>query len=212
MEQANPDIAFRYRFTFPVNHLTLQATEGRADAKLTEIVETIAERLEKYLFSRNGKSHPEVVFELLRQHGNTLATAESCTGGWIAKLITDLPGSSDVFHEGVVTYSNEAKMRLLGVPEAMIAEHGAVSEPVVRAMAEGMKSRVGTDFAVAVSGVAGPGGGSEEKPVGTVWLGMAHPEGVVSTCRRFPGSREAVRLLSAHAALELVRRHLKGFL
>ena len=212
LESSYPNIAFRYRFTFPCNHLTLQATDDEAAGKLGQVVESIEERLRKYLFSRNGKSHPEAVLDLLRSHNATLSTAESCTGGWIAKLVTDIPGSSDVFREGVVTYSNEAKIRLLGVPSALVEEHGAVSEPVVRAMAEGMRNLAGTTYAVAVSGVAGPGGGSEEKPVGTVWLAMTHPGGIYSTLRRFPGSREAVRLLSAHAALELVRRHLAGFL
>ena len=141
----------------------------------------------------------------LRDLGWVLSTAESCTGGWICKSLTDIPGSSDWFGEGFVTYSNRAKRGSLGVPSRMLAAHGAVSGPVVRAMAAGALRRSGSDVAVAVSGIAGPGGAVPGKPVGTVWLCWAwrKPGGVryAAERRRFRGDREAVRRKTVAAAL-----------
>ena len=130
-----------------------------------------------------------------------LATAESCTGGMIAAACTDLAGSSAWFERGFVTYSNEAKQELLGVGAEQIATHGAVSESVVRAMAEGALRHSRAQVAVAVTGVAGPGGGSLDKPVGTVWFGWATPAGVVCEMRRFPGNRQQVRQATVLHAL-----------
>jgi nicotinamide-nucleotide amidase len=130
-----------------------------------------------------------------------LVTAESCTGGMIAATCTDLAGSSAWFERGFVTYSNAAKHELLGVPMALIEQHGAVSEPVARAMAEGAVARSQAQVAVAVTGVAGPTGGSAAKPVGTVWFGFATPAGVVSEMRRFDGDRAAVRTATVQHAL-----------
>jgi nicotinamide-nucleotide amidase len=138
----------------------------------------------------------------LRVAGATLATAESCTGGWIAKVVTDIAGSSEWFDAGFVTYSNAAKTETLGVDAQTIAAHGAVSEAVVRAMAAGAKRRAGADLAVAVSGVAGPGGGTAEKPVGTVWFAWDSPAGRRSEICRFPGDRDAVRRRAVMHALE----------
>jgi nicotinamide-nucleotide amidase len=134
--------------------------------------------------------------------GQRLATAESCTGGWIAKALTDVPGSSQWFEGGVVSYANAVKERELGVAPALLRAHGAVSEPVVRAMAEGARGRLGVDLAVAVSGVAGPDGGTPDKPVGTVWFAWATPEGTHARERHFGGDREAVRRQSVAYALE----------
>lgn len=133
--------------------------------------------------------------------GLRVTTAESCTGGWIAKLITDIAGSSAWFERGYVTYSNEAKAEMLGVPREVLVSEGAVSEAVVRLMAEGALLRAKADLAVAVSGVAGPGGGSAQKPVGTVWFAWARRHGdTIAETVRFPGDREAVRRSSvAHA-------------
>jgi nicotinamide-nucleotide amidase len=142
------------------------------------------------------------VGEALLARGWRAATAESCTGGWIAKALTDIPGSSRWFTTGYVTYANEAKIRELGVPEELLAAHGAVSEPVVAAMAATAKDRAGADVTVAVSGIAGPDGGSAEKPVGTVWFAWAFPEGLRSEARRFTGDREAVRRFAVAHALE----------
>ncbi|MDR0226009.1 MAG: CinA family protein [Burkholderiaceae bacterium] len=139
---------------------------------------------------------------LLRTHGAMLATAESCTGGMIAAACTDLAGSSEWFERGFVSYSNEAKHDLLGVPMALIADHGAVSEPVAHAMAEGAVARSRAQCAVAVTGVAGPGGGTAAKPVGTVWFGW-HVGGVTHTeCMRFDGDRAAVRQATVEHALQ----------
>ncbi|MBB3190773.1 CinA family protein [Halomonas cerina] len=130
-----------------------------------------------------------------------VTTAESCTGGGVAAAITDIAGSSDYFETGYVTYANGAKTRLLGVPEALLATHGAVSREVVEAMATGACRESGADLAVAVSGVAGPGGGSVDKPVGTVWLAWADAAGTRAECRHLPGDRRAVREQAVCAAL-----------
>ena len=140
--------------------------------------------------------------ERLQALGLTLATAESCTGGLVAAAITAVPGSSAWFSTGLVTYSNEAKIAFLDVRAATLAAHGAVSEAVVREMAGGARSRTGADAALSVSGVAGPGGGSEAKPVGTVWLGFALPDGSVEAERHaFPGGRAMVRDAAARMLL-----------
>jgi nicotinamide-nucleotide amidase len=137
-----------------------------------------------------------------------LVTAESCTAGWIAKAVTDVPGSSAWFDSGYVTYSNEAKMRDLGVPASLLEAHGAVSEAVARAMAEGALRRAGVQVAIATSGIAGPDGGVPGKPVGTVWLARSvqHGTGLDTTAsvRHFPGDREAVRRASVQHALQLI--------
>lgn len=139
--------------------------------------------------------------DVLRRHGLMLATAESCTGGLIAGACTDLAGSSDWFERGLVSYSNAAKTELLGVDAALIGRHGAVSEPVARAMAEGAVRHSHAQLAVAVTGVAGPGGGSADKPVGTVWFGWSLPGGTHSEMRCFTGDRAAVRTATVRHAL-----------
>jgi nicotinamide-nucleotide amidase len=147
----------------------------------------------------------------LADAGVRLVTAESCTGGWVAKLLTDVPGSSAWFERGFVTYSNEAKEELLGVSGKLLAEHGAVSEAVVRAMAEGALARGHGSISVAVSGVAGPAGGSATKPVGTVWLAWSGTGGDTHARHcRFDGDRDAVRRQSVAAALEGVLSRLRG--
>ena len=143
--------------------------------------------------------------DALAARGWSAASAESCTGGWIAKAITDVPGSSGWFGAGFVVYSNEAKTALLAVPAELIARHGAVSEAVVVALAERARECAAADVAVAVSGVAGPGGGTAEKPIGTVWFGWAGPDGTTAARRRFGGDREGVRRQAvAHALLGLI--------
>lgn len=144
----------------------------------------------------------------LRARGQMLATAESCTGGMIASACTDLSGSSQWFERGFVSYSNEAKAELLGVPPALIAEHGAVSEPVVRAMAAGAVARSRAQVAMAVTGVAGPTGGSPAKPVGTVWFGWAVDGAVHTELQQFPGDRAAVRSATVAHALQRLHHYL----
>lgn len=146
--------------------------------------------------------------DVLRRRQWMLATAESCTGGLIAGACTDLAGSSDWFERGFVTYSNAAKTELLGVPAALIAQHGAVSEPVARAMAEGAVARSHAQVSVAVTGVAGPSGGSADKPVGTVWFGWCVNGRTDAECRRFDGDRAAVRAQTVAHALQGLRARL----
>jgi nicotinamide-nucleotide amidase len=143
-----------------------------------------------------------------RAAGRRLATAESCTGGLVAALLTEIAGSSDVVERGLVTYSNEAKQELLGVPAETLERHGAVSAETAEAMAAGALARSHAEVAVAITGIAGPGGGSAEKPVGLVYLGLATATGVRHRRRVFPGDRSAVRLASVAEALELLREGL----
>jgi len=151
-----------------------------------------------------------VVLDRMRDAGFALAVAESCTGGGLGARLTAVPGSSEVFAGGVISYSNRSKIRDLGVSERLIEEHGAVSVPVAEAMAHGVRDRFATDAAVAVTGVAGPGGGTPEKPVGTVCLAACLGEHTSSLKRWFPGSRSEVRQRCAQAALDLMRRRLEG--
>ena len=142
------------------------------------------------------------VLKECQEYGKTVATAESCTGGLVATLLTHVPGSSTVFAGGIIAYSNSIKTNILGVPPELITNHGAVSREVCEAMALGAKRVLTTDFAIAITGVAGPGGGSAAKPVGTVWLAIAHPEGVTSDLLTLTGDRAAIRAAAARAALE----------
>ncbi len=149
-----------------------------------------------------------LVLDAARSKGVRLAVAESCTGGLVGARLTEVPGSSDVFVGGVIAYDNAIKVELVGVSETLLAEHGAVSEPVARAMAEAVARRFGVAAAISVTGVAGPGGGTPEKPVGTVWIGCSY-KGTVETRRRvIPGSRHEVRARAAQAALFLLYRRL----
>lgn len=141
---------------------------------------------------------------LLKDHGLSMTAAESCTGGWIAKVMTDIPGSSQWFERGFVTYSNQAKMDMLGVQADTLEHFGAVSEQVVREMAAGALAHSRAQVAVAVSGIAGPDGGSDSKPVGTVWLAWADGNGVRAERRWFPGNREEVRRQTVIHALEVL--------
>ena len=150
----------------------------------------------------------EVVLEDLRKRHQTLATAESCTGGLIGADLTEIPGSSDAYLGGVVSYSNEAKEELLGVPHSILTAHGAVSDEVARAMAEGAREKLHSDWGIGITGIAGPGGGSDEKPVGLVHWAVAGPQDVESRHRVFMGDRSIVRRWSVNAALDLLRRCL----
>jgi nicotinamide-nucleotide amidase len=190
-------------------HLTAQADdEDAANALLNELADKIAAPLGPALFSRHGETMEEVVAHLLTAQSRTLALAESCTGGLIAERLTEIPGSSVFFMEGVVAYANEAKTRALNVPAELIAAHGAVSGQVAEAMAVGVKERAGTDFGVSVTGIAGPGGGTPEKPVGLVYIGLADAGGVTHRRLQFPGDRHLVRWRASQGALELLRRRL----
>ena len=155
----------------------------------------------------------KIIVELLTEAKQSVATAESCTGGLIASTITDAPGSSAVFHRGYVTYANEAKTEMIGVPAELIEKHGAVSERVVRAMAEGCLRTSGADHAIAVSGIAGPGGGTKEKPVGTVHIGIAGKEHETFSRRCFhPSDRMGFKMRTVRLSLDFLRKRLHGWL
>ena len=178
---------------------------GEDDGALDLAAGRLAEVLGDTIYAEERITVPEFVTALLIERGVTVATAESCTGGWLAKYLTDRPGSSASFLGGIVAYRNEVKQRLLGVPAETLAEHGAVSAETAAAMAAGARARLRSDFALSLTGVAGPGGGTARKPVGLVWLGMAGPDGVETRELRITGDREAVRTLSAMRALDLLR-------
>jgi nicotinamide-nucleotide amidase len=188
-------------------HVDLVVEPG-AEPRAEELADRLRRPVEKYLFSQDERTVQELVLDLCRERGLTLATAESCTGGLVAARLTSVPGSSAVFKGGVVAYSNDVKERELGVPAAVLAAHGAVSAEAAAAMAEGARERLGVDVSVSVTGVAGPDGGTPEKPVGLVFLHAAGPDGVESLRFEFPGEREVVRTRATVAALHLVRRLL----
>ena len=171
------------------------------------LLDLLVEHHGRQIFSTDGSTIDDLLVAAL--DGRPIATAESCTGGLVAARLTDRPGSSAYVMGGVVSYSNDAKSDLLDVPAELIATHGAVSEEVAAAMAEGALARFGTDVAVSTTGVAGPGGGTETKPVGTVCFGVAlRDRPTVTVTRKFPGDRERVRSLTTTAALHLVVRAL----
>jgi nicotinamide-nucleotide amidase len=190
-------------------HLTAQAkTEADAELLLDGLAGQIEERLGHAIFAFRGEKMEEVVGLRLAVNGFTLAVAESCTGGLIAQRLTEVPGSSVYFMEGVVSYSNESKTRTLGVDAELIAAHGAVSAQVAEAMAEGVKRRAETDFGLSVTGIAGPGGGSEEKPVGLVYIALADDAHTEHRKIMLPGDRHLIRWRASQAALDLLRRRL----
>ncbi|MEQ1752481.1 MAG: nicotinamide-nucleotide amidohydrolase family protein, partial [Prosthecobacter sp.] len=191
---------------------------GDVDVRLSGASETVEigaaivrEHLGQCILSEDRRIIEEVLVQILTERGQTLATAESCTGGYMASRITDVSGSSRVFGHGFVTYANEAKQKHLGVPAELLAEHGAVSEPVAKVMSEGALRVSGADHALALTGVAGPTGGSDDKPVGTVFVSLAS-KGEATLVKRFyyPGTRDRFKLLSSQAALEMLRRRLLG--
>ena len=191
---------------------TRAATQEEAEERIAPVEEEILSRLGDYYFGENEETLEGVVGRLLTEQGATLALAESCTGGLLAKRLTDIAGSSAYFKEGLVTYSNESKERLLGVPHEMLLEHGAVSEPVARRMAEGAREVAGADYGLSVTGVAGPDGGTEEKPVGLVFLGLSDERGAFAEkldLSAWARSRGAIRERSANRAFDLLRLRLE---
>jgi len=179
---------------------------GRAEA----LAASLRGRLERYLFSEDGRSVAEIVLERCRIRGFTLAAAESCTGGLVAARLTDVSGSSDVFRGSIVAYADDVKENELGVARALLERHGAVSPEVAQAMARGVRERLGADLGVAVTGIAGPDGGTEEKPVGLVLIHAVGPDGEKARQIELPGDRETVRGRATVAALHLVRKLLEN--
>jgi nicotinamide-nucleotide amidase len=187
-------------------HLTAQAASPDvADAALDAAVLELQAVLGPSIYSTDGRSLEAVVGDLLCEHKLTISVAESCTGGLLASRLTDVPGSSAYVERGVVCYSNLAKTELAGVSETLIAEHGAVSEPVARAMAEGIRARAATNIGIGVTGIAGPGGGSPEKPVGTVAVAVIVDEEARVRTFQFFGGRDMVKFQAAQAALNMTR-------
>ena len=189
------------------------ATEEEAYALIAPVEEKVKEIMGDHVIGVNVNSIQEVCLNLLKEKGLTLGTAESCTGGLIAKLITDLPGASAVLKGGIVSYTNEVKANVLGVPQEMLEEYGAVSPQVAEAMARGAKKVLGCDIALSATGVAGPDPDDRGNPVGLVYLGLAYGEDcIVQEYHAGRGDRDRVRRLSAGTALDMVRRYLTGLL
>jgi nicotinamide-nucleotide amidase len=205
----NPQTTILFNKSEVEIHLTAQGkTEQEAELLLDGLAGQIEERLGEAVFAFRGERMEEVVGLRLAVTGFTLAVAESCTGGLVAQRITEVAGSSVYFKEGVIAYSNEAKVRLLGVPSDLIAEYGAVSAPVAEAMAEGVRERAETDFGVSVTGIAGPGGGTEDKPVGLVYIALSDDAHTEHRKLLLPGDRKLIRWRASQAALDLLRRRL----
>jgi nicotinamide-nucleotide amidase len=185
--------------------------QGSRQTELAALWDTVLAAVpEESLIDAEGADLPQAVFNLLRARKATVSVAESCTGGGLASLLTDISGSSDFFHQGYLTYSNQAKTDLLGVDAALIKSHGAVSEETALAMAKGCRDRAHADFAVAVTGIAGPTGGTPDKPVGTVWIAVATGEIARAKKFQFRGDRKAVRSRACYAALNQLRLALSG--
>jgi nicotinamide-nucleotide amidase len=168
----------------------------------------VRKTLGPYVYSEAGEDLEEVIIRMLTERRQTLSLAESCTGGFIAHRLTNVPGASAVFLSGLVTYSNAAKQEFLGVKAETLSAHGAVSEAVAREMGEGARRRTQSDYAISVTGIAGPTGGTPEKPVGTVFIGLAGPEGATVSKHYNPFDRETFKNATSQQALELLRRAL----
>jgi len=179
-----------------------------AQEKVNQMVDKLRSRLGAYIFTTQGEALEEVVGQLLRQRGETLAVAESCTGGLLGHRLTNIPGSSDYFRLGTVVYSNEAKIKLLGVSPETLAKYGAVSQEVAREMALGLQKLAGTTHTLAITGIAGPGGGTPSKPVGLVYTARAGEDGCQVIKNQFLGARELVKFQSSQKALEMLWRYL----
>jgi nicotinamide-nucleotide amidase len=190
-------------------HLTAEAANAEAaDARVEELASKIRDALGGRIYSEDGRELPEVVGALLEERRFTIAIAESCTGGLLSARLTERPGSSAYLDRGWVTYSNRAKVDDLGIDSALVDRHGAVSEEVARAMADAARARAGTDIGVGITGIAGPGGGTPEKPVGLVFIAISGAAGDRVRRTHFPSDRDRVRFQSTQSALEMIRRGL----
>jgi len=190
-------------------HLMARAdSEEKAINLLDDLTSEIVSKLGIAVFATNGETMEQVVGELLKSRGETVAVAESCTGGLIGMRLTEIPGSSAYFLQGVIAYSNEAKVKLLDVDENLIKTHGAVSAEVAEAMARGIRMKSGSDYAISVTGIAGPGGGTPEKPVGLVFIGYADREQTKSLKVNLPGDRYLIRWRASQMAMDYLRRKI----
>lgn len=208
-----PGVTLGYYPAFPEVSLKITgagADEAQVRNGIRAFQAAVNDRIGRYIYSQSDETMEEVVGRLLEARGATIAVAESCTGGLITHRLTNVPGSSAWVERSCVVYSNRAKQDMLGVPADELAAHGAVSEPVARRMAEGVRRSAGTTYGLAVTGIAGPGGGSPEKPVGTVFIAVAAPAATAVEKRFFPGSREKVKIMAAHMALDCLRQAVIG--
>ena len=214
MEQSNPTVApYAKEGEMFVRVTAKAATKEEADAMCVPVVEELKKRIGNFVYGVDVETLEELVVSELKKAGKKLATAESCTGGMLAKRITDIPGSSAVFETGCVTYANCVKERLLGVPHETLVTYGAVSEQTACAMAEGIVRASGADIGVGITGIAGPDGGTEEKPVGLVYIALSDGKNTWVAKRQPMGrlkSREWHRHCAASKALDMVRRYLAG--
>lgn len=207
----DPELSIGFYPRFPESHLVLtskSASDDKAKSAFKDAEFRIAEALKKYIFGFGDDTIEGIVAELLSRKKLTLSVAESCTGGRITDKLTNIPGSSQFLERGFVTYSNESKTKLLGVPSEVIRKFGAVSEETARSMAEGARNNAGTDIAISVTGIAGPTGGTEAKPVGTVYIALADGKQTVCRLFRFRWERQRIKEMAAHWALEMLRRYL----
>ena len=183
-------------------------SQDQAEMKVRQYVEKILEQLEENVFSTTGESLEEVIGKLLVTDKKTLAVAESCTGGFLGHRLTNIPGSSNYFLQGTIVYSNESKISLLDVPADLIEKHGAVSPEIAQALATGARKISGANYGLSITGIAGPSGGTAEKPVGLVYIALAWEKGSKTTKNIFSGNREIVKFQSTQKALDMLRRHL----
>jgi len=205
-----PGVALAFGVDFPFVHVKLRARGEEAETLLDRAELAARQALDDFVVARDSGTLQETVGRQLTAGGTTLSLAESCTGGLIAKLLTDLPGASAFLERAAVTYANSAKKAWLGIPDELLEREGAVSEACALAMARGIRRAAGTDLALAVTGIAGPDGGSPQKPVGTVYLALTAADGEQVKGYRFGGDREQIRMLSACMALDWLRRYLGG--
>jgi len=203
------EVSVAYNVAMPLVHVKLRVDDPQSEPTLADFVAQAKVLFGEQVVAEDGRSVAATVAELLTAAGKTLALAESCTGGMIAAQLTDLPGASAFLERGAVTYANRAKHDWLQVPQAVLDGDGAVSDPCARAMAAGIRLASGSDYGLAVTGIAGPDGGSEEKPVGTVFIALAAADDTVVERHRFGGDRQQVRKRTAVAALALLQRHLR---
>ena len=208
-EEKNPEVATQANEGVITIRITARgADEAEAQGMVLPLIEETRARLGNVIFDTNGRPLNVVVAELLTKSSRTLALAESCTGGRVAAQLTDVPGSTRFFLEGAVTYSNQAKTRALRVPSELIRAHGAVSPEVAEAMARGMREASGADLALAVTGIAGPAGGTKAKPVGLVYFSLADASGAAPEAARFSGDRLKIRDRATKYALNMLRLYL----
>jgi nicotinamide-nucleotide amidase len=208
-EYQNPQVTILFNRAEIEIHLTARgATEDEAEKLIDELSEKIGDALGDALFARNGEQMEEIIAQQLTEKHLTLAVAESCTGGLIAQRLTDIPGASKFFIEGIIAYANETKIRALNVAPPLINQFGAVSAEVASAMASGILNQVKTHYAISVTGIAGPDGGTPEKPVGLVYIAVADKLGVEYRRLILPGDRYLIRWRASQAALDLLRRKL----